>query len=60
MPYSGPGDAKLPSNVKKMTARKRRAWVRIWNATHARCMKDGGADCEGMAFRMANGVMKTK
>src|SRR3990167_3883482 len=57
MPYDGPSDSNLPSNVKKMPAAKRRQWVKIFNSTMASCEGD---DCEGKAFRIANGVLKKR
>ena len=59
MPYTA--DSKdLPDHVMKMPMAKKKKWVSIWNATHAACVKDGGGDkeCEGKAFRYANGVLK--
>ena len=50
MPFSGPGDPGLPSNVKKAPEKARRQWVAIVN----QCLKDGGSD--GECFRKANGV----
>ena len=65
MPYSGPQDKKLPSNVKKMPAKKRRRWVAIFNSTFKNCRSQaqGGGKgspkrCETMAFRFANGAVK--
>src|SRR3990167_979269 len=57
MPYSGASDPNLPANVKKMPAKKRRQCVHIFNSTMASCEGD---DCEGKAFRVANGVLKKK
>ena len=58
MPYDGPNDSKLPDHIKKMPANKRAKFISIFNSSHSKCMKDGGKDCEAMAFRMANGSMK--
>lgn len=65
MPYSGADDANLPDNVKEMPADKRKQWVAIWNKTYDNCMSDkiggGGGnqkDCEGTAFKFANGAVK--
>lgn len=58
MPYTGPDDADLPSNVKAMGERDRERWVSIWNNTYRHCSDSGGSDCEGKAFRVANGVLK--
>src|SRR3990167_11132222 len=55
MPYSGASDPNLPANVKKMPAKKRRQWASIFNSTMSSCTGD---DCEGKAFRIANGVLK--
>src|SRR3990167_2529388 len=55
MPYSGASDPSLPSNVKKMPAKRRRQWVSIFNSTMQSCTGD---DCEAKAFRIANGVLK--
>ncbi len=57
MPYSGPNDSGLPSNVKKLSEKKRRQWVSVFNSTLRNCTGD---DCEGKAFRVANGVVKKK
>ena len=60
MPYSGPGDKSLPSNVKKMPTKKKKQWVAVWNNTYSSCIKDGGdtKTCETKAFKYANGVVK--
>jgi hypothetical protein len=47
-PYSGSSDSKLPPNVKKMPAKKRRQWVHIFNSE---LEKHGD---EGRAFASAN------
>src|SRR3972149_8585138 len=57
MPYSGADDPSLPSNVQKMPAAKRRQWIAIFNNTMSDCEGD---DCEGKAFRIANGVLKKR
>ena len=57
MPYSGASDPSLPANVKKLPAKKRRMWISIFNRTMASCE---GEDCEGKAFRIANGVLKKR
>ena len=67
MPYSGPGDPGLPANVKKMPAKKRGQWVAVFNSTFARCQAGklppppggGTATCEGRAFQIANGTVKS-
>lgn len=52
MPYSGPGDDSLPSNVKKLSESLRKQWVEVFNS----CMSQG--DSEATAFSKANGVVK--
>lgn len=56
MPFSGPGDPNLPANVKKLPETRRSQWVSVWNSAFAKCQREGGGDCEGKAFRQANGV----
>lgn len=60
MPFSGPDDSKLPSNVRRLPVGKRRQWVAVWNSTFSSCRRDGGSvsSCEGRAFPIANGVVK--
>lgn len=60
MPYKNANDAKLPSNVKKLSFKKRKTWVSVFNATLSKCETDGGDDCEGLAFRTANGAVKSE
>lgn len=57
MPYSGPSDAKLPKNVKALPINQRRRWVSVWDSSFSRCQREGGKDCESVAFRLANGVV---
>lgn len=54
MPYSGASDAKLPSNVKKLSPKKRRQWVHVWNNTYNKTRD------ESRAFASANAVVKKK
>ncbi len=65
MPFSGPNDAELPANVKKLPENQRSKWVNIFNNTFKNCMSDstgGGAGseqkCETTAFKFANGSIK--
>lgn len=65
MPYSGPADPNLPSNVKALPENKRAQWAKVWNSAYSNCMsknKGGGPGtaktCEATAFRFANGVAK--
>lgn len=51
-PYSGGSDPKLPPNVKKMPAKKRRQWVHIFNSE----LSSHGD--ESRAFAAANGATK--
>lgn len=57
MPYTGPGDKSLPSNVQELPEDKRETWVAIFNDALKRCQDDGGEDCEASAFAQANGVV---
>lgn len=59
MPYSGPGDPKLPSNVKKLPEKKRRQWVTVWNSTFERC-SDSKDECEAKAFKAANAAVSNE
>lgn len=52
MPYSGADDASLPSNVKKLPAKRRRQWVHVFNSAISKNKND-----ESAAFAMANGVV---
>lgn len=60
MPYRGPGDARLPENVRALPENKRAQWVEMWNSAYQRCIDDGGeaSTCETSAFRQANGTIK--
>lgn len=60
MPYSGTSDKSLPSNVKKMPAKKKKAWVATFNNVYKTCIDDGGSAtaCETKAFKIANGNAK--
>ncbi|KKN49184.1 hypothetical protein LCGC14_0645250 [marine sediment metagenome] len=62
MPYSGPDDKSLPSNVKKKSKGKRKQWIAIFNSTFKACKKKGGKKktCDSKAFKVANGVLKEK
>jgi len=57
MPYSGPGDATLPDSVQALSNDKRTQWVAVFNSAFEKCQDDDGDDCEGAAFRQANGVV---
>lgn len=58
MPYSGPSDKSLPSNVKKLGEKQRRQWLNVFNSSLKRCNAKGGKGCEAAAFKVANGVLK--
>lgn len=60
MPFTGPGDPDLPSNVQARDERVRAQWVEVFNKVFATCVRIGGDEktCEGNAFRQANGVIK--
>jgi len=52
-------DPDLPAHVKKLSAKKRRQWVHVWNAAYQKAI-DGGAskaNAEKSAFAQANGVV---
>jgi hypothetical protein len=57
MPFKLDG-SDAPANVQKLPRKKRRAWIRIWNSTFARCQSEGGKECEASAFKMANGTVR--
>lgn len=52
MPYSGADDPKLPANVKKLSDKKRRQWIHVWDSEMAKHSD------ESRAFAAANSVMK--
>jgi len=60
MPFTGISDPSLPSNVKKLPKKRRKAWVAIWNSVFKSCMKKSNDEkkCEGKAFAIANGMVK--
>jgi hypothetical protein len=58
MPYDGPNDPKLPESVQALPEGKRKTWVAVWMDTYQDCKENDGDDCEGEAFRMANGALK--
>lgn len=58
MPYGGADDKNLPAHVKEMPAKKRAAWVKIWNNAYNRCKEGNGEECEAAAFKVANGMIK--
>lgn len=55
MPYSGADDPNIPGHV---PPGKRGQWAAVWNKTYMDCQNRGGRNCEGVAFRMANGTIK--
>ena len=62
MPFSGPSDPDLPSNVSGLSLAKREQWVGAFNGRHDACIADGGtADtCEPSAFAVANAAIKER
>jgi len=52
MPYSGPDDPKLPSNVRRLSPKRRRQWVHVWNSVHKQ------TNDEHRAFAAANAAIK--
>lgn len=60
MPYSDV--SQLPANVKKLSSTQQRQWMHVWNDAYSACLNGDefskAADCEGIAFRKANGVVK--
>lgn len=42
MPFAGPSDPELPSNVADRSLEIRKQWVGAWNGRFADCRKDGG------------------
>lgn len=57
MPYSGPGDSKLPENVKKLPDNLKAQWVEVFNSAYKNCNAKNGQDCESSAFAQAWGVV---
>ena len=57
MPYTV-DSPNLPANVKKLPDKAKARWVATWNSAYTACEKDGGDDCEGQAFRIANGTIR--
>ena len=58
LPYTGPDDKSLPSNVLKLAKKQRAQWVEVWNSAYERCDDDDPKACEAAAFRQANGTIK--
>ncbi len=58
MPFSSVSD--LPSNIKKLPAKKQRQWMAVFNSAFSAATKEGKStkDAEGSAFAQANGVVK--
>lgn len=52
MPYSGPSDPGLPSNVKALPPVRRRQWIHVYSSEKRLGKSDGDA------IRIANGVLK--
>lgn len=54
MPYAISDQSNLPANVKKLSPKKRRQWIHVWNSAHKR------TDDESKAFAMANAAVKSR
>lgn len=69
MPFSVTDD-NLPAHVKKLSPKKKRLWVKLWNSVYRRCTrlkkKESGKaltdaqkkSCESQAFKVANGFAR--
>jgi cation transport regulator ChaB len=55
MPYATVGD--LPPAVKKLSSKKQRQFMHVWNSAYNKCQTDGGGDCEASAFKQAWSVV---
>ncbi len=60
MPYQGPNDPALPTDVQGWAEGRRRQWVAVWNAVYGRCIEAGGSatHCERQAYPQAYGATK--
>lgn len=58
MPFKSSSDPSLPANIKKLATAKRSKFVSTFNNAFSSCQRDGGKDCEGTAFRIANASVK--
>lgn len=47
----------LPDDIKDLPDEKKKAWMKTFNNVFEKCEEEGGEDCEGKAFRIANGVV---
>ena len=58
MPYSTTSE--IPPAAKKLSAKRQRQWMEVFNSAHASCMAEGGSSekCEESAFAQAWGVVK--
>lgn len=58
-PYSGPSDPSLPPSVRRRNDQFRRVWVSAFNSAMSNCGEgETQGECEGRAFRLANGVSR--
>lgn len=62
MPYNGPTDPDLPSNVQDEPLGVRRQWVSTFNHRYNLEKRQGSSDqaAESAAFKLANGVLKQR
>ena len=58
MPYSGPGDPSLPTNVKSLPENKKAQWVHVFNSVFTKCEASHSPNCEQLAMKEAYGVAK--
>jgi len=59
MPFTGPNDPNLPANIKNLPANKKSQFVKVFNSSFANCQRSGGGGCEAVAFKFANGAVKS-
>lgn len=55
MPYNSPSDTDLPPHVRRLSPKKQRKWVAVFNSAYA----DSNGD-DGAAMRAANGAVKER
>jgi cation transport regulator ChaB len=55
MPYGSISE--LPPAVKKLSAKKQRQFMHVWNSAYNKCQADGSDNCEESAFKQAWSVV---
>jgi len=60
MPYSMDQPEKLPENVRKLSEKKQKVWVEVFNSAYKACQEEEETPekCETTAFAQANGAVK--